>query len=506
MNTTLNPTIHLPWPEPVRSVRRLGDITDPVRRLYFLDFPLLLLSVGLLTWVFPTDTMLFLSALIGSAVGMYTLWGIAIRREPIRFSHAFCVAHTVGYGLGVINSWLSIPRGDLDLAQYFNRDTEAVSHAMAAVLISSGLLYCLGELFETPVFGQNFKLRLDNRAVFFALAGTVLIIVGYATGQLGYMGSTAAANGGHVSIFSGLLGWLFPTLFAFTAFAFLEWPKGMVKWLLGALLVAQFLLIIPTGRRSLVYFVLLAIITMRFGNFRPRWSLARKVVYTAMMVSFIAVAAMAFYYLRYAALGKHSKVSLADRISLAMALYESGDTAKANQSFKENLQKRTFVLGYLSDLLEASFHIEPALGRNALHEFQLTIPSAFWSDKGEFLYSEESIANMTYHFAYKDEANSLYSAGAIDFGIWGIILYPIIIAGLFRFVAEVARVNLPEVVATLVILFLLNNSLVTEAGLWVRLLAIRDALLYSAFLWVLFRIPAFSFTGQPERRRFYQWN
>ena len=91
------------------------------------------------------------------------------------------------------------------------------------------------------------------------------------------------------------------------------------------------------------------------------------------------------------------------------------------------------------------------------------------------------------------------SQSAIDFGLWGMILYPIILSALFRLVAELVKMHLPDVVATLVILFLLYNALVTEGGLWIRLLAIRDCLLYSALLWVLFKIPAFSLKQQPER-------
>ncbi len=503
MNTTFNPAIYSLWPGNVSPARRLGGGLAPARRLYFLDLPLLLLSVGLLTWIFATDTMLFVSALTGAFAGIYTLWDIAIRRSPIRFSHAFCVANTVGYGLGVVNSWLTVQRGNLDLAAYFNREPEAVSHAMAAVLISSAILYSLGEMFETPIFGQSFQLALDNRAILFSIFGTSLVIIGYVTGQIGYMGATASANGGHLSVFMGLLGWLFPNLFAFTTLSFLEWPKGNIKRLFGLLLAIQFLLIIPSGRRNIVYFVLLAIITTRFGRFKPKWSLSRKLIYAAILAALIGIGATAFYYLRYAAYGKQ-RVTLADRISLAIALYESGNTSKVNQSLKENIAKRTFVLGYISDLLDASFRMEPALGGNAYHEFQLTIPSVFWEDKHALFYDEESVANTTFHFAFKDEANSIYSAGAIDFGIWGMILYPIIVSALFRIVAEIARINLPEVVATLVILFLLYDAFITEAGLWIRLLVIRDSLLYSAFLWMFFRIPAFSLTRRPEKENFAQ--
>jgi hypothetical protein len=341
MSATFNPQVDLSWrgsPAPL-SMRRLGDNREPLRRLYFLDFPLLLLSVGLLTWVLPTDTMLAVSSFVGAVVGLYSLWEIVIRRGPIRFAHFFCVANTVGYGFGALNSWLTISRGTMSLADFFNRDTAAVSHAMAAVLISSGILYALGEIYETPIFGTNFRLKLDNRAAAFVFFGTALIIVGYATGSMGYMGINAIGNGGHVSVLAGLLGWLFPTLFAFTALTFLEWPKGMLK----------------------------------------------------------------------------------------------------------------------------------------------------------LLNSEESIADTQFNFACKDEANSLYTAGAIDFGFWGMMVYPILIWILFRSVAEIIRVNSPEMVPTIIILALLYNSLITEAGLWVHLLAVRDSILFSAF----------SFKPQPQTGAFH---
>lgn len=434
MNTTLNPKIEIPWPDIVPVTRRLGSGVEPIRRLYFLDFPLLLFSVGLIPWMFPTDTMLFIAVLTGALVGLYTLWEIAIRRKPIRFSHFFGIANTVGCGLGVVNSWLTVSRGSQTLAQFFNRDPEA-----------------------------------------------------------------ASLNSGDFGLSGALLGWVFPTLFALTWLSFLEWQTAMLKAFFAAMLAIQFILVVPTGRRNLVNFVLLAIIAARFGSFRVKWSFMRRLVSVVILAPLVALGATSFYYLRYASWGKH-KISLTDQIFLALELFESGNTAKANQSLKENLAERTFILGYVSDLLDASLRMDPARGQNTLHEFQLTIPSALWADKSAFLYSEESIANTTYHFAYKDEANSLYSAGAIDFGIWGMILYPIIIATLFRVVAEVVRIHFPELVATLVILYLLYIALITEASLWVSFQGLRDPLIYATFLWVIFSIPAFALTHQPKNR------
>jgi hypothetical protein len=84
------------------------------------------------------------------------------------------------------------------------------------------------------------------------------------------------------------------------------------------------------------------------------------------------------------------------------------------------------------------------------------------------------------------------------------ILYPIIISALFRMMAEIVRVNLPEIVATIVVLFLAYDALLTEAGLWVRLLTIRDSLFYATFLYLFFKIPEFSLRRQHEKGAVFQ--
>jgi len=183
MNTSLNSAIRFPWHESVLARRSFQAETVPARRLYFLDFPLLLLTVGLATWIFSTDAMLFVSALTGALVGLYTLWEIIARHAPLRFSHIFCIANLVGYGLGTMNSWLTLPCGDLSLAASFNRDTEAVACAMAAILFCSAVLYSRGELYEKPIFRKDFKLVLDNRAITFVLIGTGIVPLQAKNGQ-----------------------------------------------------------------------------------------------------------------------------------------------------------------------------------------------------------------------------------------------------------------------------------------------------------------------------------
>lgn len=487
MSVLSNPLLEASWPQPLRRTRPLGDNRVAPRRLYFIDFPLFLCITAVLAWVLPTDTMLVVSALVATVAGGYTLWDLAIRQGPIRFSHIICIANTVGYGFGALNSWLTIQRGSMTLAQFFGRDTEAVTRAMAAILISAGILYALGEIYETPLFGKDFRLTFDSRVVFLILMGTALMGVGYKTGAFGYMGESS--TGGHESLVGDLITWLYPPLFALTCTTFLNWHGRITKWMLGLILAAQFVTVIPAGRRNLLYSMLLAVIAIRLGSYRPKWSLVKKVVYAALLGALLTVGATAFYYLRYAASNAHRAISIADRIDLAVQLYESGNTSRVNQSLSENLKKRTFVLGYLSDLLDASGHMTPALGANAFHEFEIVIPSALWPDKSSILYQEEAVANMQFHFSFIDEANSTLTAGALDFGLWGIILYPIALCGLLRLFSEFVGSTLPTMASSFVLLALIFNSLMTEVGLWGHFVAVRDGLIFSFILWFISKLP-----------------
>jgi len=465
------------------------------RRLYWLYLPLLLCSAAVVTWIFPNDLMLLVSGLVGSFVALYSLWGIIGRRGPVRFSHLLCISHLGGYSVGVVNSWLTLPRGDMTLAAAFGRDPEAISTVMAAILFCTAVLYSVGELWEPPVFASDFRLYLDNRAIVFVALGTGLVITGYFTGQLGLNG--IAHFGGHISVLGGVLGFIVPPLFAITCFCFTHWRKGFIKWFFSLMLAVQFVMLIPTGRRSMLYCVVLGFIAVRFWE-KKRWAFTRRVIYTSIAIAALVTGSTVFYYIRIASWQRHSAISIVDKASAAMALYESGKGGEVNDALRTNLEKRTFVIGYISDLLDASTRMKPALGENAFHSLQLATPSALWENKDQFLYGEEQIADKVFGFNYNDEANSLYSAGLVDFGIWGMITYPILMAALYWLTAYTLRKLCPHDVSTIAILYLIFGALQTEWELSTHFLAIRGALLFAAGLWIIFKVPAFGFAHRRQ--------
>jgi hypothetical protein len=455
-------------------------MNQELRPLYLLNFPLLLASVGWLAWVVPNDWMLLGAAILGVLVGAYALWQM-FRQAPLRFTHTFAIANLIGYGVGLTYSWFSIPRAGLPLAFYFGKDTASVTQAMAGVLISSALLFALGEAFESEIH-ISYRFEFDSRLLFVLFSWTAALIVAFLLHKVGYMGMDT--TGGTVNPAVMLILDMFSVMFGLTALGMLQ-STGFQKWALRGLLAVQFVLMIPIGRRGMFYTVLTALlICSRFGVLRV--SRTRKLVYAAVLIGVLAVSMTAFYYLRFASFGqKH--VTLADRIDRAEELYESGNTAKVNNALGENLQKRTFILGYVSDLLERSSTMTPAMGWGAAHAAQMMIPSALWG--GKELYDEETIGSEAYGLPYRDEANSTFSAGLIDFGFLGMLIYPLLLAAAYRMMAGLMSRIAPQSVATIVMLFLLANALVTEAGLWTRFVIVRNSVILAIGLMLLFKIP-----------------
>ncbi|MBX6360994.1 MAG: hypothetical protein IRZ03_13045 [Acidobacterium ailaaui] len=471
----------------------LLNITGPDhiqwRKMYILYIPLFLFCAAFLGWAFPTDSMLAVDSAAGGLAGGYVLWDVVVKQAPLRFSHIFFIANAFGYGFGAFNSWLSIPREDISLANYFLKDTEIVTRTMAAVLVSSAVLCIFGEIFEKPIFPPRLKLKVDTQVVVLIVLGTAMLLVGYVTGNIGYMGGVAK-GGGSESIFTSFLMWIYPALFATTALGILNSSNGLKRWGLVVFLVIQFVLILPTGRRNLIYSILLAVIVGRFSasNFLKRWSLFKKVAYLTAMVVVLSVSLLAFYYLRVAGYGTKRTLSTYDRISMAIQIYESGYNSRVKAQFINNLEQRTFVLGYLSDLLGASEQKTPAMGNAIYHELLVTIPGILWEDKNSSIYQEEGIANMQFNFSYIDEANSILTSGALDFGIWGMIAYPVMISVLFAFSNRITSSFLPPTIGAFITFALLFDAFSTETEVWGHLVTLRNSLIFAIFFWCYFKI------------------
>jgi hypothetical protein len=468
--------------------RPLGSDFPPQSQVYLFYLPVLLVLSAIAIWIMPSNATFVFGALIGGLMGVYILLDLVFREAPLRFTTLYAMTLLVGYNLASFNSWLALPRGGLTLAEFFSRDPDALARAMAACMASAALLLATGQVFESPLFGREFRLRFDS-AVPIGLVSVGLLAFGYGSGQLGYMGITLSGNG-HVSPVADLIMWWSIPAFAYSVCAALN-TTGLSRWTMRACALAQGVAIVPFGRRIFAFSLLLAILGTRLGEFRLRMPWFKKVLIGALAAAAVLIASLAFLYLRVAGYSQKGTTSMTARVS---AVADTAGRIKPDELLKVlNSDANTrFNIGFFSDLLDASERSEPLLGRDILYNVQQMVPSVISADKfGLQPYGEEEMANMQWGFSYIDEGNSLLTAGAADFGLVGVLLYPLLILILMRVTLEWLQSMMSTVMATIIALSFISETLRPEDIPVAYFTQIRNALIVALLFYFASKLPRF---------------
>ncbi len=469
--------------------RRFGSLFPPLRRSYLLVMPAMLLAGALPCWATGTDASLIVGALILSAVSAYLLFDLLGRRRPLRVSTVLAITLGLAYGLGTANTWFTLPRGDAPLGEFLQLSTPELAYAMASVMVSVAVLISLGELYETPIFGEEFELKFNNRAIVFLTLGTGVILVSFLHGSTGFMGANVSQDVGHVGVLASVSDWLSKPLFALAVCVALNVKKRFTRNYARILSVALFFMVFPLGRRIIIYSVILALIGLRLGRYRIPYSPLKKTVLLGLLASVVYVATIGFFYLRVAGYGLLAP-TLGQRISAAVRLLGDKSFSDVKAEFSANVERRTFILGFLSQLEGYAQQMPTAYGEDITKQFQLALPSVLYSNKDLF-FSEEALANDTFGSHYLDEANSVYTAGAVDFGVWGVILYPLLAVVLFRFAFEVVAESMPVFASCFIILASLGTILEPENTVTSYFVVIRNGVFFGSAVWFIMSLPEF---------------
>jgi hypothetical protein len=482
---------------PAQNRRRpFGCHFAPQNQVYFLYLPFVLGSFGAAVWAFPTDFMFVLGALVGSLAGIYVLVDIVFRAAPLRLTTICGMTILLGYNLGSFNTWLTLQRGTLTVAEITARDPSALGRAIAACMVTAALLVITGELFERPLFGSEFYLTFGVGTLPLVFSTTLLLAAAYASGNASFTG-LAVDESGHISPATQLILWWYTPAYAYTVCAAVN-TTGVTRLIVRIMAVIQTLALVPFGRRQFAFAVLLALIATRLGRFRLRLPLYKKVLIGIAGIVLVTVASVSFFYLRVAGWRPKAKgnLSLVERFENAYDLLQQRDPAEILALMGTNVSQRTFVIGFFSDLLEASQRSK-LLGKDLVYNMQLAVPSAISRDKfGILPYApngggEEVMANMQWGFSYIDEANSLITAGAADFGFLGVLLYPLAFSFLLRFAAEWIQYIVPTRTAVIISFAYVYESLQAETSPGEYFLQIRSTILVVVILYILARLPAF---------------
>ncbi len=473
--------------------RRLGSLFIPLRRAYVITMPAILMGAAIFCWALGDDFAMITGALVLTAVAFYLFFDLLGRRAPLRVSTILAATLGLAYGLGTANTWFTLPRANETLGDFMHIDNTHLAHAMAAVLLSNALLVYLGEVIEKPIFGEEFILLFNYRSITFVTLGTLVLGASFAHGSTGFMGGTVgditSGDAGHVGYLASLSEWLSGSLLAMAVCIALNVKGRLARNYARILCVLLFLMVFPLGRRQMIYAVVLALVGLRLGRYKVPFSPLKKIVLLAVLGGIIYVATLGFFFLRVAGYSM-LRPTLLQRVEGAIKLFEDHDLSDVKKQFSQNVEERTFILGWLGELEGYTETMEGAHGRDLIDNAKLAIPSVLYGEKDIF-FTEENLANEVFGSNFGDRANSILTTGAVDFGFWGILVYPLLIVGMIRIFFEVIAQYLPVFVSCFIIIASLNTTLEPEIATTAFFLIFRNAIVFGSVVWFVMSLPEF---------------
>lgn len=387
---------------------------------------IVLFVAALILLLIPTYSVLIVAALAGSIAGVVLLYLVIDNRDALRFSWLLSATLLIAYAGGTFSTWFSSGSfADFtDLTK--QRPLGLLSGTLAAVYVCVAIIMSAGRL-ERPIFRSEKEVPREGTfgAVLSAI-GLILIVMAYVMGDLGYEGVQADASSQRIPVLgatailiasplAGLFGYMYGR-FGFRLFR--------LYCVMGG--AAVILSIIPSGRRQIVLALIMLIVGYSLAGALRQRSLIQKALLAAFIVSIGFLVSAYFFAIRLSVFELGPNSSFLDQLSLALQFVTSSTLEERfNALLYDNLRERTFVLGYLADLVEATQTSNSLHGEALLFYLKLSIPSALDPSKVDVLAIQqiETFVHPKLGLPVIDQANTILTDGVTDFGLAGGFIY-----------------------------------------------------------------------------------
>jgi hypothetical protein len=220
-------------------------------------------------------------------------------------------------------------------------------------------------------------------------------------------------------------------------------------------------------------------------RFKSLWILA---------IAFVAIQALSTLYIamRMAtyAMQNHtaSKISVLQILPNAIDIYLHDQRGSLQADIKENYKTRTFVLDYLTLILEREEDHTPLYGDDLRRALVVATPRLLYPGKfrDEFFETEEPLINPRLGLPVWDAANSILTGGAADFGLAGLFSYPLILCILYSLALRTVRRFAPPLATLLTGLALCQILLSVESDISLYFSSVISTSLILLISWVAF--------------------
>jgi hypothetical protein len=395
-----------------------------VQKIWWASALLFMLSCVLL--ILQNDEAFVACSFVGAGLGVVLTALIVTNKDAVRFAWIIAAALLIGNAGGVVTTWLNSSSFEEFAYAAKYRPQSLLAITLAVVYLCCAIAIVVGR-FERPCFDLA---QLPDNAGRFAviLVGVEVLVVlaAYINGDYGYGGVQVNESTGRISGFSAIADLGAAPAVGVCGYV-LGRSKGMFERVAFSMLGLIVLLsIVPSGRRPIVLALLVAAIGFSLSGGLKRLSMIQIAVGALIFGTFAYLTTSYFYALRLSFWELGPGSSLFDQMSLAFDfLVSPALQERFSALLSENIRERTFAIGYLADLIEATWRTAPLYGDAFMFYIRIAIPAALDPSKSTILdYQQiENMAHPKLGLPVLDQANSVLTDGVTDFGLPGALIY-----------------------------------------------------------------------------------
>ncbi len=454
---------------------------------------LLYVCIGLLNLItVGSKSVFYFSIIIGSVAGLVTLVRILRYPQNITVFSLFSLSILSGYMIGPTVSIIYLFSTHRYSPVYFVGSfafvgyKNGLSYALASAYFVAALLTLVGSV-SKPVFRMGWKQRknafdLSDRVLLFSLS--IIVFAALWTGDFGYMGVVSGLSG-RITVLGGLAGLILPALIPVFAYVVTKQiMTGALSWLYVVLLVLLTLILIITGRRELLFVSIISVIYIAYAapNVRRIFSLKKVFLNPKKFLAILAIGGVifvgfyGFYALRVADNQLGNKLVLSSGVAESMQILQNGKQSFYSIASDEAMTRSGTLIEYLGSLQVSSIK-RYLYGQCVLSSIINSIPSAILSNKRTLLRKYPCTVeyiNSRFNLLQTDSPTTLLTTGYADYGVVGMLLYPVIVAALLSSILVFIRRTKWQLFKLLCLAAILYASIFVEEDLTFYFSTIMD--------------------------------
>jgi hypothetical protein len=482
------------------------------------------LSTNGVTWGAAAEhTLILLSLLVGSIQLIFygpeiLMWVSMATLSVVGFSGlgrlltvpAFATPWTImavslslGYGFGAFNTMARGYVSGVDLLNVTYAGHESLSRVLGGLLMLVAVLMCLGRLDKNKLIPSQRFTPEDQRVTFMVLLCTVVIVVlAVATGKLGFQASMGADEGSQlISPLGALAAAAMSPVLACSVFAFAAEKNSARRTLVLLLCLVLMAVLMVQGRRIFMYSTLLAVLAFFSARGAKNFFTLKTLLILVAVVLMILTTSKFYFAMRMAQWTAGPKPTLTVLVQDGFDIFMNAEKEGLDEKVEENQGTRTFILGYLGEVIEGVESHRAVGGDVLMLDLATAAPTLLWPGKWKIASqgSEEAVCHPIIGLPGWDAANTVVTAGACDFGWFGFFAYPVGLAALFALVGWACR-GLPALVRLMFGFGIFDSLFNVENAISANFVQIRNLMLIGSVALVLVAVSQW-FGRLPSQRR-----